>query len=110
MRSELTKLYRVFLFDTEEHYDELIDVLTAALAREPRNVVALGNRGLAYCEVGLVAEALEDFAAAIAIDPSLSDVLMNRAGLLRKLSRHEEALRDCSAAIDLEPANACYRR
>ena len=45
---ELQKLYRIFLFDTEEHYDELIAITTRAIQAEPHNGIALNPVASAF--------------------------------------------------------------
>ena len=45
LEDELTKPYRVFLLDTAEEYEELIERMNRAIALNPHDGVALNNRG-----------------------------------------------------------------
>ena len=107
---ELQKLYRVFLFDTEEHYDELIAKTTRAIQAEPHNGIALNNRGVAKWELGLLDEALRDLSEAIREMPKSAVPLINCGDVLKKLSRFSEALTHYKVAIQLEPGNPYFRR
>lgn len=107
---ELQKLYRVFLFDTEEHYDELIAITTRAIQAEPHNGIALNNRGVAKWELGLLDEALRDLSEAVREMPQSAVPLINCGDVLKKLSRFSEALTHYKAAIQLEPENPHVRR
>jgi tetratricopeptide (TPR) repeat protein len=75
----MTKLYRVFLFDTEEHYDELIAITTRAIQAEPPSGIALNNRRVAKWGLGLLDEALRDLSEAVREMPQ-SAVHPTRAG------------------------------
>lgn len=107
---ELQKLYRVFLFDTEEHYDALIAIMTQAIQAEPHNGIALNNRGVAKWELGLFDEALRDLSEAVRELPQSAVPLINYRDVLKKLSRFPEALTHYKAAIQLEPENPYFRR
>lgn len=107
---ELQKLYRVFLFDTEEHYDELIAITTRAIQAEPHNGIALNNRGVAKWELGLLDEALSDLSEAVREMPQSAVPLINCGDVLKKLSRFFEAITHYKAAIQLEPENPYFRR
>lgn len=65
------------MLDSERQYDELIAALTKVLDREPRNVIALNNRGVALWELGHIDRALEDLSDAIQIDANAAVPLMN---------------------------------
>jgi tetratricopeptide (TPR) repeat protein len=107
---ELQKLYRVILFDTEEHYDELIAITTRAIQAEPHNGIALNNRGVAKWELGLLDEALRDLSEAVREMPHSAVPLINCGDVLKKLSRFSEALTHYKAAIQIEPENPHMRR
>jgi len=107
---ELQKLYRIFLFDTEKHYDDLIAIKTRAIQAEPHNGIALNNRGVAKWELGLLDEALRDLSEAAREMPQSAVPLINCGDVLKKLSRFSEALTHYKAAIQLEPENPYIRR
>jgi tetratricopeptide (TPR) repeat protein len=106
----LQKPYRVFLFDTEEHYDELIAITTRAIQADPHNGIALNNRGVAKWEIGLLDEALCDLSKAVREMPQSAIPLVNCGDVLKKLSRFSEALTHYKAAIKIEPENPHIRR
>jgi serine/threonine protein kinase/Tfp pilus assembly protein PilF len=62
-------------------------------------------RAVAYGQMGLFKQALDDFEVAIKIDPELFDIYINRGALLLRVGRSEEALADFKTAGQLDPAS-----
>ena len=78
------------------------DALTQLLERgNPRDVVALSDRGNCKSAVGRFQEAVQDFEAALAINPNVPDVLIGRGVALEQLRDFEGAIRDYDAANEI---------
>ena len=107
------KPYRIFLFDSLEHYAATIAELTAHLTLDPSDWIAYSNRGLAYSEIGQGAEALRDFAQAIACRPDEPVPYLNRGDLYLRAKDGPllpEAIADFTRAAALDPQNATIHR
>jgi tetratricopeptide (TPR) repeat protein len=102
---ELITLYRVFLFDTEQHYAHFIKRCLA----HPNNGIALANAALASAELG-ADDTLVLFARAIALIPDEAVPYVNRGDFMRLNERYDEALADYSAAVTRDPENPYFRR
>jgi tetratricopeptide (TPR) repeat protein len=80
--------------------------LEAALKLQPRNVLALYNRGKAYYLTGRFDRATADFAAALAIEPDIAPARMNRGAAYANIGRLDEAIADLNETVRLYPAGA----
>ncbi len=82
-------------------HDQLIADCNAALRLDPRDALALRDRGLAYALKGDYDGAIADFADAIRLDPKLVAALGERAVAYRWKGDFDKAIADCSEAIRL---------
>jgi len=109
----LSKSYRIFLFDTLEHYEHVIEKLTDYLKIDPHNGTAYNNRGLAFSEIGKGKEALLDFAKAMEFSPNDPMPYINRGDLYERAKptgRFLEAIEDYSRAIAIDGKDATIHR
>jgi tetratricopeptide (TPR) repeat protein len=78
--------------------------LDAALRVDPRNVMALGNRGIIHSKRGEFALAREDMNLAISIDPKPWQPWSERCWIGAVIADDlPKALADCDHAIELQP-------
>ena len=71
---------------------------TESLSENPRYVLALKNRGLAYLRVGAYERAADDFIQVIRRDPNNSQAHYLRSQALQRLGRSSEAARSLESA------------
>jgi tetratricopeptide (TPR) repeat protein len=91
-----------------EQTDQAIPLLDELIERDPKDVVALGERGIAYVRSGDTDLAVADFDAARAVAPNadrLNALCWRKATLKIAL---EEALKDCLRSIELEASAPAY--
>lgn len=94
---------------------ECIDRLDRQLApgehRLHRSVLK-NNRARVYSALGMLNEALADYAVVIEEDPNHPEHYLERGNILRRLGRHDEASADYETAIRLSPpfAEIYYNR
>jgi tetratricopeptide (TPR) repeat protein len=79
-----------------------------AVALEPKNDVAYGQRAINYIYQGNFEKALADVNEAIRLKPDNSTYFGNRAYIYKELKRNNEALADYNKAIQLDPQNMVY--
>lgn len=83
--------------------DEALHFYNETLRLDPKNAVALNNRGLIWLEsVGNYTSALKDFDAALKNDPAMTTARFNRALAHMNLEQFENAVRDLDACIKLK--------
>jgi tetratricopeptide (TPR) repeat protein len=80
---------------------QAIDDYSAALALDPQQWEALGNRGVLHYFSGALEAAIADFSAAIALKPEEADLYGNRATALLACNRSMEATQDLQRAAEL---------
>ncbi len=91
------------------HSDDLSEKVAGCTAvikasRDRRALLrAYNTRGLALCDLGRGAEAVDDFSRVIQIEPSIPGYFDNRARALRDAGRYSEALADSDRAIRMAP-------
>lgn len=83
-----------------------VDLIGAAIARNPNRAEQYYNRGLALSELGRIEAALTDYEKAIALKPAYPAAHNNRGNALRALGRPADALRGYESAIALRPDDA----
>lgn len=113
----LSKSYRIFLFDTLEHYEHVIEKLTEYLKIDPHNGTAYNNRGLAFFEIGKgkdatihrcrayaclevnrLHDAIDSFSEAIRLDPDFAQTYIDRSEVYRRLGDDKRAEQDSDVA------------
>jgi tetratricopeptide (TPR) repeat protein len=82
---------------------DALGLISAALQKNPNQVVALSNYGAVLNELKRFDEALAAFDKAIALKPDYADAFNNRGLCLRELKRFDEALAAFDKAIALKP-------
>ncbi len=95
--------------------NECIDSLDRQLEPDEHRLhrsVLKNNRARVYAALGLLDEALADYAVAIAEDPNHAEHYLERGNILRRLGRYDEAAADYETAIRLSPpfAEIYYNR
>jgi hypothetical protein len=86
-----------------DHVDEALASFDAAIAREPKNVTALLNRGNACIRQHRPDEALECFDRVQTINPDQATGLINRGIALAEMGRIDEAIACHDQALRVEP-------
>ncbi len=85
--------------------ERIIRNFTAALRRNPNNVMALTNRGNAYASAGQQQRAIEDYSTALELNRDDAKVYANRCNAYNILGEYEKALADCDKAVELDPTH-----
>ena len=94
---------------------DCIDRLDRQLAPDEHRLhrsVLKNNRARVYSALGMLNEALADYAVVIKEDPNHPEHYLERGNILRRLGRHDEAAADYETAIRLSPpfAEIYYNR
>ncbi len=89
-----------------------VDLLTRAIAVNPKVAAAHSNLGAALKELRRLEEAVTSYERAIELDPNTAEAYSNRGNALQELGRLEEAVASYDRAIALKPdyADALYNR
>ena len=77
--------------------------LTTVIEMDPRHALAYNNRGMAYCRLSRLPEAIADLTKAIGLDPNFEMAYANRGTIYCKLGKFTEAIADFTKAIGLDP-------
>ena len=86
--------------------DDAITLLTKALSLNPKDAIALADRGIAFANKSDRAAAEKDFAAAEAIDPANAVLWRGRAIMAEADQNISGAIADYSKSLEIEPANS----
>jgi tetratricopeptide (TPR) repeat protein len=86
--------------------DEAIKFFTEALARNPGDVEARGNRGTAKRLQGHFAEAIKDLDLALKLSPTHTEFLASKGAALASLRRPKDAMICFDAALATNPGSA----
>ena len=88
-----------------------IDYLSATLSANPKDQLALLNRGVSYYMAGKATyrEAEHDFSALMELSPRDHNAYFNRAVVRMALGKLFEAEEDCTQAVNLLPDDARAR-
>jgi tetratricopeptide (TPR) repeat protein len=84
-------------------FEEAIQFFTQIVNEKSNDDSALGNRAIAYRQLGDYEKALIDINTAILLNPSQALHYSSKAGILSKLHRQLEAIEELDKAIALEP-------
>jgi len=83
-----------------------LDDLDIALARSPRDMLALMIAGSAHLETGEAEAAAAAFDAALALAPEDIGALSGRSAAFAEIGHHDAALSDALAAVSIAPDDA----
>jgi tetratricopeptide (TPR) repeat protein len=113
-QSDKGKLYysRATLRYNSADYQGVLEDCTAAIDNQYRAPEVYSARGSAYAQLGLLDEAVRDYASAIELDLRDAVAFYNRGAVYYQQGKHAEAIKDFSRAIALQPENvaAYYAR
>ena len=87
-----------------EDYDSAIELLTQAVAIDPRNAQAYFERGIALMNLDRDADAVADFSSALEIHPHFPGALSWRSKAFAALDDYESAASDCQLELEWKPA------
>ncbi len=89
-----------------------VDLLTRAIAVNPKVAAAHSNLGAALKELRRLEEAVTSYERAIQLDPNTAEAYSNLGNALQELGRMEEAVASFDRAIALKPdyAQAIYNK
>lgn len=77
-----------------------------AIAANPKMAEAYNNRGLAYYNLELHQQAINDFSQAIRMKPQYAEALNNRGNAYYALDQYEKAEADFNKSLELKPRYA----
>lgn len=86
-----------------EKFDDAIADFTQAITLDPKNVLALSGRGMAYAMKGVQAAATRDEDAAVAIDPKNLIVLRGRGIIAYRKRDYTGAIAAYDAVLAIDP-------
>lgn len=87
-------------------FDQAVDLISRAVAVDPRNAAAHFNLGNARADFGQDEAAVAAYDAALALAPREAEIHNNKGNALWRLKRFEAALASYDAAIAANPAYA----
>jgi tetratricopeptide (TPR) repeat protein len=89
-----------------EYWKDGISLYDHALKVTSHNDIIFNCRGDAYCRLGNLERAIEDFDMAVRINPGNVEAYYNRGVTYGKLGNHRRAIQDFDRAIEIEPGSA----
>jgi tetratricopeptide (TPR) repeat protein len=87
----------------DSRFEEAILLFTQILNEKSNDDIALGNRAIAYRQLGHYEKALADINSAILLNPRQDLYYSTKAAILSKLHRQLEAIEELDRAIALAP-------
>ncbi len=92
--------------------DKARDYWDKAIAANPKMAEAYNNRGLAFYNLELHQQAINDFSQAIRMKPQYAEAFNNRGNAYYALDQYEKAAADLNKSLELKPryANAHLNR
>src|SRR5881392_831928 len=97
---------RALAFGAKGEYDRAIQDYSIVIERNPRDPVALNNRGVLYEKIRNYDRAIRDFDGAIALNAKYDLAIANRCLTYNRKNQFDRAVEDCSRAIELNPGYA----
>jgi tetratricopeptide (TPR) repeat protein len=95
--------YEGQLLFSNNKYQEAIEVLNKILKMNPKDKVALSNKGSTLLILGKYDEALETFNEALEINPKNELILLNKGFALVSLGKYEKAIETFNKALEINP-------
>jgi Tetratricopeptide repeat len=74
-----------------------------AIAANPKQAEAYNNRGLAFYNLKLYQQAIEDFSQALRLNPQYAEALNNRGNTYYAMDQYEKAEADFNQSLQLKP-------
>lgn len=104
MESRINELHQkaIAAFDASR-FEEAAQYFTQILNEKPNDDSSLGNRAIAYRQLGEYERALTDINTAILLNPSQALHYSSKATILTKLHKQLEAIEELDKAIAIEP-------
>jgi len=84
-------------------WHDSISLWTHVLKTDPRNTIALLNRGLAYTDAGEMDKALADFNTGEKLEPENPNIYNNRGFIYFKRGEYDKALNEFNRSLALNP-------
>lgn len=84
-------------------YQEALNYYDDSLKANPRNHLAISNKGLAYANLGKAEKGLQFFEKALSIEPKYVEGLTNIVVPLQMLGRFDEARKYLEKALSIDP-------
>jgi len=79
------------------------DYWDKAIAADPKKAESYNNRGLAYYNLELHQQAINDFSQAIRIKPQYAEAFNNRGNVYYAMDQYEKAEADFNKSLELKP-------
>jgi tetratricopeptide (TPR) repeat protein len=89
------------IFLQRGHHALALEQIDTALVRDPNNVFALNNRGIALKELKRLDDSLASYDRALVLRPDYAEAWSNRGNTLRLLRRFDDALASYDRAVAL---------
>ena len=83
--------------------DKAKDYWDKAIAADPKRAESYNNRGLAFYNLDLHQQAINDFSQAIRIKPQYAEAFNNRGNVYYALDQYEKAEADFNKSLELKP-------
>ena len=84
-------------------YNESITYFDRALAIDPKNVVALNEKGNAYGGLGNYSRTISSYNKATPLDPEIASILDNKGVVFYHLGNYTEAITYYDLALSIDP-------
>ncbi len=84
-------------------YDEAISYFDTCIRENPRDVSALGNRGMAWAGKHDLDKAIDDYTRAIDLNPKIAVLYVNRGNACAEKKEYQRAIDDYTRALHLVP-------
>lgn len=86
-------------------YDRAIAEYNEAIRLDPREVLAIINRGFCFYRKALFPQAISDYSTAIAKEPTNAEAYNNRGAVWKDMGQFEKAIADFEEALRCDPAH-----
>lgn len=108
LKNTLADAYRQHMAKlmADKQYAKAVDFGTKAIEFNPKDPVALVERGAAYSYQDQYDKAIEDYTAAIKLDPKFARAYRSRGSAYFYQRKFDKTIEDCTKAIELNPKYA----
>lgn len=106
---ELTEqFYVVLMYDELDEYEDVINYLSEYIKNNPKDSIALNNRGLAFAEIGKIKEAFSDLKMSIKIKPNETTPYRNICDLFMFQNQFTEAIKYYTTALEINKGESTF--